>query len=88
VTGYIEADVTGIDAVIAGKEADIRSYRPCDEYWLLIYASGGDMLASTMTPTQSATDQDYTTAFDRVYVLDSVDRVWRLTTQHAAKATP
>lgn len=77
--GYIEADAHGVGAVIVDKETDIPSYRPCDEYWLLIYASG-DSISSTMMPAESATDQDYTTAFDRVYVLDSVDRVYRLKT--------
>ena len=77
--GYIEADAHGIGTDIARKEPDIPAYRPCDECWLLIYASG-DSIASTMMPAEAATEQDYTTAFDRVYLLDSVDRVYRLKT--------
>ena len=75
----IEGDVAGIAAVITGKEVDIPSYKPCDQYWLLIYASA-DTLASTMVPAQTVTEHDYVTAFERVYVLDSVDGVQQLKT--------
>lgn len=81
--GGIDANANVISDDIAGKEADILSYRPCNEYWLLIYAGAGS-LASTMTADQLPIQQTYTTAFDRVYVLDSVDRVYPLKTSTPA----
>lgn len=77
--GNVEADADGIGAVIADKEADIPSYRPCDEYWLLTYASG-DSISSTKFPPEPATDQEYATGFDRVYVLNTAGRVHPLKT--------
>lgn len=82
----IEGDVAAITADIAAKEADIPNYRPANEYWLLIYASGR-MLASTMMLSPMALVQTYSTTFDRVYVQDTAGQVLQLTTQPAVPTT-
>lgn len=78
-SGYTDASAEGIRERIADKEQKLRSYRPCDENWLLIH-SGDQTMAASMTLHPYAAEEVYATSFDRVYVFDLAGRAQRLGT--------
>jgi hypothetical protein len=70
---FIAVDPAEVELLISEKEAKVHQYRQkCDAAWLLIVASGEDIV-STGELTAAAHEHCFETAFDRVIWFDYLD---------------